>query len=395
MEQEPFLFSRTIRENITYGVGRDVPQSEIEAAARAAAIHDVILTFPDGYNTLVGEKGVTLSGGQKQRVAIARTLLKNPRILILDDSTSSVDTETEPEIREALERLMENRTTFIIAHRIQSVMNADLILVLDHGRIVQRGTHDELLQQAGIYRQIYDIQTQIEAELEKEVGSVAEPAVESIGHDIDARSCTDHASCLSRGVKDDHGRRDRIRRRRIYHQVQRPDRSCASWRRPGRTGSGSSASWSRSRWSPASDSYFTYLRKQIIDQGITPGDTAALARIGVIYAVLIVVQAAGVFAFIYLAGMLGERVQYDLRQKMFNHLQDLSLSYYSRTPVGWIMSRVTSDSERIAELVTWGMLDVTWGVVNIVTAFTFMLAINWQLALLVLLIIPVLLFVAA
>ncbi len=95
MEQEPFLFSRTIRENITYGVGRDVSQSEIEAAARAAAIHDVIMAFPEGYNTLVGEKGVTLSGGQKQRVAIARTLLKNPRILILDDSTSSVDPETE------------------------------------------------------------------------------------------------------------------------------------------------------------------------------------------------------------------------------------------------------------------------------------------------------------
>jgi ATP-binding cassette subfamily B protein len=171
VEQEPFLFSRTIRENITYGVGRSVPQNEIEAAAKAAAIHDVITSFPGGYNTLVGEKGVTLSGGQKQRVAIARTLLKNPRILILDDSTSSVDLETEQEIREALDRLMENRTTFIIAHRVQSVMNADLILVLDHGRIVQRGKHEDLLQQPGIYRQIYDIQTKIEAELEKEVNS--------------------------------------------------------------------------------------------------------------------------------------------------------------------------------------------------------------------------------
>jgi ATP-binding cassette subfamily B protein len=154
-----------------------VPQSEIEAAAKAAAVHDVIMTFPNGYNTLVGEKGVTLSGGQKQRVAIARTLLKNPRILILDDSTSSVDLETEQEIREALERLMQNRTTFIIAHRVQSVMNADLILVLDHGRIVQRGTHEDLLQLPGIYRQIYDIQTRIETELEREVGNVLEPAV--------------------------------------------------------------------------------------------------------------------------------------------------------------------------------------------------------------------------
>jgi len=170
VEQEPFLFSRTIRDNITYGVGREVTQEEVERAAKAAAVHDVILTFPDGYNTLVGEKGVTLSGGQKQRVTIARTLLKNPRILILDDSTSSVDTETEASIREALNSLMKNRTTFIIAHRIQSVMIADLILVLDKGHVVQMGTHEELVNVAdGMYRRIYDIQTRIDEELELEI----------------------------------------------------------------------------------------------------------------------------------------------------------------------------------------------------------------------------------
>jgi ATP-binding cassette subfamily B protein len=173
VEQEPFLFSRTIRENIMYGVGRDVPQEEVERAARAAAVHDVILGFPDGYDTLVGEKGVTLSGGQKQRVAIARTLLKNPRILILDDSTSSVDTETEAEIREALNGLMKDRTTFIIAHRIQSVMIADLILVLDKGEVIQAGRHDELLDDSkGMYRRIYDIQTKIDAELENEMNRI-------------------------------------------------------------------------------------------------------------------------------------------------------------------------------------------------------------------------------
>jgi len=169
VEQEPFLFSRSIRENITYGVGREVPQPEIEKATRAAAVHDVILGFPDGYNTLVGEKGVTLSGGQKQRIAVARTLLKNPRILILDDSTSSVDTETEAEIRYALNLLMEGRTTFIIAHRIQSVMNADLILVMDKGRVIQMGRHGSLINQEGMYRQIYDIQTRIDRELEAEI----------------------------------------------------------------------------------------------------------------------------------------------------------------------------------------------------------------------------------
>jgi len=171
VEQEPFLFSRTIRENIAYGIDREVTQEEVEEAAKAAAVHNSVITFPDKYNTLVGEKGVTLSGGQKQRVAIARTIIKNPRILIFDDATSSVDLETEADIRQALEKLMEDRTTFIIAHRIQSVMKADLIVVLDKGRIIQIGAHQELLAQEGVYRKIYDIQTQIEVQLEKEVAS--------------------------------------------------------------------------------------------------------------------------------------------------------------------------------------------------------------------------------
>lgn len=172
VEQEPFLFSRSIRENIVYGVNREVADEEVFEAARAAAIHDVILTFPQGYGTLVGEKGVTLSGGQKQRVTIARTLLKNPRILVLDDSTSSVDLETEAVIRQALDNLMRNRTTFIIAHRIQSIMNANLILVFDKGEIIQRGTHQDLIGVSGVYQQIYNLQTSIDLELEKEVSRV-------------------------------------------------------------------------------------------------------------------------------------------------------------------------------------------------------------------------------
>jgi ATP-binding cassette subfamily B protein len=169
VEQEPFLFSRSIRENITYGVGRDIPQEKVETAASKAAVHDVIRSFPDEYDTLVGEKGVTLSGGQKQRVTIARTLLKDSRLLILDDSTSSVDTETEAFIRDALQGLTPKQTTFIIAHRIQSVMDADLILVMDKGRIIQKGTHEELILQDGMYRKIYELQTRIDEELEKEM----------------------------------------------------------------------------------------------------------------------------------------------------------------------------------------------------------------------------------
>ncbi len=165
VEQEPFLFSRSIRENIAYGVDREVTPAEIETAAKTAAIHDVILSFPDGYDTIVGEKGVTLSGGQKQRVAIARTLLKDPHILIFDDAVSAVDTETEAHIQAALEALRQDRTTFIIAHRIQTVMRADQILVLDKGRIIQHGTHRELMAQEGIYRKIYELQARLEDDL--------------------------------------------------------------------------------------------------------------------------------------------------------------------------------------------------------------------------------------
>jgi ATP-binding cassette subfamily B protein len=143
------------------------------------------------------------------------------------------------------------------------------------------------------------------------------------------------------------------------------------------------------------DSFFTFLTKRIIDEGIVAGDKAALTSIVTIYGSLILVQAASVFSFIYMAGILGERIRYDLRKKMFDHLQNLSLTYFDRTPVGWIMSRVTSDSDRVAELVTWGLLDVTWAIMNISTAVFFMMVINWRLALIVLAIIPVLVVVAS
>jgi ATP-binding cassette, subfamily B, multidrug efflux pump len=155
--QTSLLFSDSIRENIRYG-RPEASDEEIYAAARAAQAHDFILKFAEGYETLVGERGVTLSGGQRQRIAIARALLMDPRILILDDSTSSVDTQTEKLIQEALDRLMEGRTTFVIAHRLATVRRADLIVVMADGRIVQRGRHAELLAQGGLYREIYDLQ---------------------------------------------------------------------------------------------------------------------------------------------------------------------------------------------------------------------------------------------
>jgi ATP-binding cassette subfamily B protein len=155
--QETTLFSGTIRDNIAFG-RPDASDADVIAAARAAQAHDFIMSFPEGYNTHVGERGTTLSGGQKQRVAIARALLLDPRILILDDSTSSVDLQTESLIQTALDKLMENRTSFVIAQRISTVMSADKILVLDKGRIVAQGKHADLMEDEPIYAEIYNSQ---------------------------------------------------------------------------------------------------------------------------------------------------------------------------------------------------------------------------------------------
>jgi ATP-binding cassette subfamily B protein len=155
--QTSLLFSTSIRENIAYG-RPDAHEDEVLAAAKAAQAHEFIQSLPEGYDTIVGEKGITLSGGQRQRVAIARALLLDPRILILDDSTASVDVETERLIQVALADLMRDRTTFVIAQRLSTVRKADLILVLKEGREVERGTHHELLEMDGHYRQIYELQ---------------------------------------------------------------------------------------------------------------------------------------------------------------------------------------------------------------------------------------------
>jgi ABC-type multidrug transport system fused ATPase/permease subunit len=155
--QETVLFSDTVRENIAFGRPQ-ATEEEIVAAAQAAQAHDFILAMPEGYDTMVGERGVTLSGGQKQRLAIARALLTDPAILILDDATASVDSETERAIQVALERLMAGRTTFIIAHRLSTMRRADLILVLEHGRLVARGQHADLIHASRLYAAIYERQ---------------------------------------------------------------------------------------------------------------------------------------------------------------------------------------------------------------------------------------------
>ena len=157
VQQDIFIFTSTIRANIAYG-SIHASDADVKRVAELAQLHDFIMELPEGYDTYVGERGSTLSGGQRQRLAIARTLLLDPPVLILDDSTSSVDTETEHLIQKALENVMEGRTTFVIAHRLSSVQKADKVLVLSKGAIVQQGTHTELLNQPGPYKEIYELQ---------------------------------------------------------------------------------------------------------------------------------------------------------------------------------------------------------------------------------------------
>jgi len=168
VHQETFLFSTTIKENIAYG-SPNATMEEIINASKTAEAHDFIVSFPDGYNTVIGERGSTLSGGQRQRVAIARALLKDPKILILDDSTSSVDIETEYQIQKALQALLRNRTTFVITQRLSTIKNASKIVVLDAGQIIEIGTHDELINKNGLYRRIYETQRVTQAKPEVQI----------------------------------------------------------------------------------------------------------------------------------------------------------------------------------------------------------------------------------
>jgi subfamily B ATP-binding cassette protein MsbA len=168
VSQETVIFNDTVRNNVAYGLGDRFTETQIENAARAANAHAFISELPQGYETMLGERGTRLSGGQRQRIAIARALLIDPPILILDEATSALDTESERLVQQAIDRLLEGRTVFVIAHRLSTIQHATQILVLDRGRIVERGTHNELLAAGGTYARLYQMQFRDEGRAKRE-----------------------------------------------------------------------------------------------------------------------------------------------------------------------------------------------------------------------------------
>lgn len=381
VHQDTFLFSATIRENISYGKP-DATLEEITAAANVARLHDFIISLPEGYDTWVGERGITLSGGQKQRLAIARTLLLNPRILIMDDSTSSVDMETEYLIQQALAELPKGRTTFIIAHRLLSVQVADLILVLKDGQIIERGKHEELLARKGIYRQLYDIQFQ-----EQETASPNAAPVESISEIPPVVKPGEEAIPASR-----------------EHLVDRlPDTDDVVFGKP-----------YDSRVVTRMAKYFApykiavtitiiatllytfstvaspYIIGQTQNNYISTGNISGLNWIVLLFIGNALLNNIAYYAQIRAEAKLGQSILLRLRNQLFGHLQQFSARFFDRNESGRIMSRVHSDVGELGDFFDSGAFWVIGEVVSLISIIITMVAMDYKLALITLSVVPVL-----
>ena len=324
ISQDPFLSSASIRDNIALGMP-DAPFEAVEAAARAAQAHEFILELPHEYDTVVGERGITLSGGQRQRIAIARALLIDPRILILDDATALVDATTEARIRDGLREVMRGRTTIIIAHRLSTIALADEVVVLDGGRIAARGTQSELLATSPVFREIHE-HGLLQQVIAGEVWRYSSHLMDERGARVDDWS---------------------------WRQTRRRIRVLLRLARPYPTGSALAVvtlvAYTIVALVPP------YLSKIAIDDGIDARNLRTLSLVVVAF------LAAGVAAFAlsgaqtYLTGWVGERALADLRIQLFGHLQRLSLGYYERNRTGAIVSRITNDVEALDQLVTDGI----------------------------------------
>ncbi|MBS1870755.1 MAG: ABC transporter ATP-binding protein [Actinobacteria bacterium] len=405
VSDDPFLFSASVHDNIAYA-RPDATREEVEEAARRAHADGFVRELPDGYETLIGERGLTLSGGQRQRIAIARALLANPRILVLDDATSSVDASTEQEIKQALAEVMAGRTTFVIAHRLSTIALADEIVVLEGGRVVAQGTHDELLAQDGLYREIVEKGLPDQVFLtRKPVEAVPAPAVPARrrpalatadGRPMPAARRPDEGvSALGSGALGDRttaGReQDRLaelrRRLRQTGGRGRKLRGLIELLRPYR---GRVALMFATLIVATGAALAPIpLATKAIDQGIQQHDAGALTRIVLVFVAAAIVAWAASSAQTYLTGWVGQRALQDLRVQLFRHLQSLSLGFYSRVRAGVVISRITNDVEALDSLVSDGIVTLLQSTLTLVGVVVILFRLDAELALYTLLAIPV------
>lgn len=383
VHQDTFLFAATLRENISYG-RPDAGLDEIMAAAKLSQLHDFIISLPEGYDTWVGERGITLSGGQKQRLAIARTLLLNPRILIMDDSTSSVDMETEYLIDLALAELPAGRTTFIIAHRLRSIQMADLILVLKDGRIAERGRHEELLARNGVYRQLYDVQF-------KHQEVTAAPSLPALDRPAQApvltggqgpRATADRGGRLSGALPDS----DDVVFGKPYDSrvVSRIARYFVPYR----------AALSLTIVSTLLYTLTILVNPYLVsiaeDRYILLGDLRGLDLIVLLFIGNALINGLSYYGQIKAEARLGQAILLKLRSQLFDHLQRLSVRFFDRNEAGRIISRVHNDVGELGDFLDSGAFWVAGEVVSLATIVFTLLAMDFGLALLTLSVIPAL-----
>ena len=406
---DPFLFSATVHDNIAYA-RPDASRAEVELAARRAHADGFVRELPDGYDTPIGERGLTLSGGQRQRIAIARALLANPRILVLDDATSSVDASTEQEIKLALGEVMDGRTTFVIAHRLSTIALADEIVVLEGGEVVAHGTHEELMEHDGIYREIVEKglpdQVFLTRKPIEEAGAAAgngngraPRAALAVASTYAARTTAlprreEGVSALGRGALGSAttaGReQDRLaelrRRLRQTGGRGRKLRGLVELLRPYRARVGlmllTLTLATGATLAPIP------LATMAIDKGIQTHDPGALNRIVLVFLVAALVAWGASAAQTYLTGWVGQRALQDLRVQLFQHLQSLSLSFYSRVRAGVVISRITNDVEALDSLISDGIVTLFQSTLTLLGVVVILLAMDAQLALYTFLAIP-------
>ncbi|HSW57420.1 MAG TPA: ABC transporter ATP-binding protein [Dehalococcoidales bacterium] len=378
VHQDTFLFSNTIRENISYGKP-DAPLEEIISAAKIARLHDFISGLPQGYETLIGERGITLSGGQKQRLAIARTILVNPSIVIMDDSTASVDNATEYEMQQSLKEFLKGRTTFIIAHRLKSVQNADMILVLKNGEIAERGTHAELLDRNGLYKELYGLQFQTQQHETVSAEHLSALIESSVPPHISAES--EQNILPDRGIL---AISDEIVYGKPY-DVRIISRLLGYFKSHKYLVVVTALATLLFTLSSLAGPYLIGLAE---NRYILNKDASGLNYIVMIFIGVGLLNWLAYRSQIRTEARLGQSILLKLRMQLFDHLQKLSLRFFNQNEVGRIMSRVQNDVNELNEFLESGAFWVIGEVFTMLGIMIILLQMEWQLGLLALSLVP-------